>query len=102
DLAAAADPDAALLSLVRLVDPSTTGVSGVGAAEHVAPVLRGGGEPRARLVRLLGGSGALADHLVRHPEHVDVVAEGRPPEPGAVVRAVEGLREREGADALRV
>lgn len=102
DLAAAADPDAALLSLVRLADPSTTGVSGVRAAEHVAPVLQGGGVPRARLVRLLGGSGALADHLVRHPEHVDVVADGRPPEPEAVVRAVEGLREREGADALRV
>ncbi|GGK61225.1 bifunctional [glutamine synthetase] adenylyltransferase/[glutamine synthetase]-adenylyl-L-tyrosine phosphorylase [Ornithinimicrobium pekingense] len=102
DLGVAADPDAALLSLARLLDPSTTDLTGGPTAEHVTPVLRSGGDPRRRLLALLGGSAALGDHLVRHPEHIADVAEGRQPDPDAVVRAVEGLRDREGADALRV
>ncbi|AXH95042.1 bifunctional [glutamine synthetase] adenylyltransferase/[glutamine synthetase]-adenylyl-L-tyrosine phosphorylase [Ornithinimicrobium avium] len=102
DLGLVADPDGALLMLVRLLDPSATGRDGRPAAAHVLPVLRGGGDPRRRLLALLGGSVALGDHLLRHPEHVGVVAEGRPPEPEQVVEAVRGHSGREGAEALRV
>ncbi len=102
DVAAVADPDAALLVLVRLLDPSTRGAEGGRAADQVLPVLRGGGEPRRRLLALLGGSVALGEHLLRHPEHVAVVAEGRPPEPELVARSARGRSGREGAEALRV
>lgn len=102
DLATVADPDAALLTLVRLLDPSTRGVDGSSATEHVLPVLLGGGDPRRRLLALLGGSVALGEHLLRHPEHVEVVAEGRPAQPDQVLAAVRGLSGQEGAEVLRV
>ncbi|WP_237565853.1 bifunctional [glutamine synthetase] adenylyltransferase/[glutamine synthetase]-adenylyl-L-tyrosine phosphorylase [Ornithinimicrobium cerasi] len=102
DLASAADPDAALLALVRLLDPRTTGADGGRTDRLTAPVVEGGGEPRRRLLGLLGGSVALGEHLQRHPEHIAAVAEGAGPQPSAVVEAVRGLEGREGADALRV
>lgn len=102
DLAVVADPDGALLTLVRLLDPATRGRAGGPTAAQVAPVLLGGGEPRRRLLTLLGGSVALGDHLLRHPDHVADVAEGRAPEPETVVDAVDGLSGLEGAEALRV
>jgi len=65
-LAAAADPDQALLGLVRLLE-------GVGSVAHegarLRAVLRSGGTARDRLVAVLGASVALGDHLARHPEH---------------------------------
>jgi glutamate-ammonia-ligase adenylyltransferase len=102
DLASVADPDAALLALVRLLDPRTTGATGGRTDAATAPVVSGGGEPRRRLLTLLGGSVALGEHLLRHPEHLAAVAEGASPEPGEVVAAVQGLAGREGAEALRV
>ncbi|MDO5739532.1 MAG: bifunctional [glutamine synthetase] adenylyltransferase/[glutamine synthetase]-adenylyl-L-tyrosine phosphorylase [Ornithinimicrobium sp.] len=102
DLAGVADPDAALLVLVRLLDPRSTGVSGRRTDELTAPVVLGGGDPRRRLFGLLGGSVALAEHLLRHPEHVEDVASGGAPQPFAIVEAVRGLVGPEGADALRV
>ncbi|MFX0539389.1 bifunctional [glutamine synthetase] adenylyltransferase/[glutamine synthetase]-adenylyl-L-tyrosine phosphorylase [Ornithinimicrobium sp. Y1847] len=102
DLATVADPDAALLALVRLLDPRSHGAEGGAASRPTAEVLRGGGDPRRRLLALLGGSTALGDHLLRHPEHIGEVASGAAPEPGAVVEAVRDLRGTEGAEALRV
>ncbi|MBG6085653.1 bifunctional [glutamine synthetase] adenylyltransferase/[glutamine synthetase]-adenylyl-L-tyrosine phosphorylase [Zhihengliuella flava] len=63
-LSQAADPDQALLSLVRL-------------AERVPRVLELVQQPgpRLRLFRLLGASEALAEFLLRHPEALTVVSE---------------------------
>lgn len=61
-LAMAADPDAALLALVRLIerqpDIRTLVEAGIGRSEP--------------LFRLLGASEALGEFLIRHPEHTDV------------------------------
>ncbi|MCP2265960.1 bifunctional [glutamine synthetase] adenylyltransferase/[glutamine synthetase]-adenylyl-L-tyrosine phosphorylase [Promicromonospora thailandica] len=94
-LAAAADPDLALLQLVRLAaaapdrlralltapddrteprDPETGGgpdePAGVGAPARPAA--------RDRLVRVLGASSALGDELVRHPALLGVLADPAP------------------------
>ncbi|HSP60343.1 MAG TPA: bifunctional [glutamine synthetase] adenylyltransferase/[glutamine synthetase]-adenylyl-L-tyrosine phosphorylase [Ornithinimicrobium sp.] len=102
DLSRVADPDAALLGLVRLLDPRTTAADGSRTDEQVLPVVRGGGTERRRLFALLGGSGALADHLVRHPEHLPDVVAGLDPDPAAVEEATRGTSGRAGAEALRV
>ncbi|WP_143553806.1 bifunctional [glutamine synthetase] adenylyltransferase/[glutamine synthetase]-adenylyl-L-tyrosine phosphorylase [Serinicoccus sp. CNJ-927] len=102
DLGATAEPDVALLLLVRLLDPRSTGADGSRTDETTLPVVRAGGEPRQRLLTLLGGSQALGESLLRHPEHVRDVAEGELPEAGQIVAAVRGRAGREGADALRV
>ncbi len=104
-LSAAADPDQALLGLVRLIESlrdrgmrarTTTGSDGrrpgadrdgedkESAALLVA--LRRPGPARDRLVAVLGGSIALVDHLVGHPEHWRCVAEATRP-------TAAGLRE---------
>ncbi|CAL9360277.1 bifunctional [glutamine synthetase] adenylyltransferase/[glutamine synthetase]-adenylyl-L-tyrosine phosphorylase [Nocardiopsis dassonvillei] len=59
-LAAAPDPDQALLGLIRVLesDPDPA---------DLLDALREDRELRARLCRVLGTSTALADHLVRHP-----------------------------------
>ncbi len=74
-LSAVADPDLALLSLVRMMgalvqlqaqdvpfglDPRSG---------RLRAVLRTGGTARDRLLAVLGASAALGDHLARHPEH---------------------------------
>lgn len=102
-LSVVADPDEALLGAVRLVeaDPSS------------GSLLAEAGTARDRLLGVLGGSSALADHLVRHPEHAAVIADEAPfgrgrvlPEPQELIErlteAVAGLSGREGMDALRV
>jgi [glutamine synthetase] adenylyltransferase / [glutamine synthetase]-adenylyl-L-tyrosine phosphorylase len=102
DLAAVADPDAALLGFCRLLlaDPA------------VGEALAGPGTPRQRVLHLLGASTALADHLVRHPEHVAAAA-GPPdadpgPAPGqeelaaALFDTVGDRTGVAGMDALRV
>src|SRR5699024_12368590 len=98
-----ADPDLALLGAVRLVE----------ADPAAGQVLAEPGTARDRGVGVLGGSSALGDHLVRHPEHVTVLADPEPFGPSRLlplrdhlterlVAAVTGLTGREGMDALRV
>ncbi|WP_017605831.1 bifunctional [glutamine synthetase] adenylyltransferase/[glutamine synthetase]-adenylyl-L-tyrosine phosphorylase [Nocardiopsis alkaliphila] len=60
-LGAAADPDQALLGLLRLLEASPD-------PGEVISALRRERDLRARLSKVLGASPALADHLVRHPE----------------------------------
>src|SRR5690625_4405926 len=65
DLGRVADPDLALLTLVRLVE----------AAEHKEPMhelLTDPGPVRSRLLAVLGGSSALGDWLVAHPAAAQV------------------------------
>lgn len=92
DLGAVADPDDAALAMIRLAE----------ADPAAAKVLAEPGEPRRRVLRVLGASTALADHLIKHPEHMEAAAHYAPVQPGAVVEAVQGLSGRSGAEALRV
>jgi len=62
-LAAAPDPDVALDGLVRLVERQRA----------LLDELRASPELATRLTTVLGASTALADHLARHPEDVDVL-----------------------------
>ncbi|WP_432564997.1 bifunctional [glutamine synthetase] adenylyltransferase/[glutamine synthetase]-adenylyl-L-tyrosine phosphorylase [Kineococcus sp. SYSU DK003] len=124
-----ADPDQALLGLVRWAEALTAGsdrdsppgdVEGEAAALNL---LRAGDVPavvgtRARLLAVLGGSMALADHLCRHPRHWTVLVSAVPPDPaelrteflaavgadpGAPVPvATTGRSGRTPTDALRV
>ena len=125
-LAEVADPDLALIGLVRVLDGlraragSPAGSRGPISASSVAgllAMLRAGGAARGRLLAVLAGSTALADHLTRHPEHWTALeGELGPDEPG-VVRAdllaavaadpdaaapVAGLAVAVAVDALRV
>ena len=77
-LGAAADPDLALTGLLRLLEQA-----------DVRQELDGDPDARDRLVAVLGVSGALGDHLFRHPGHWKVLAG-----PDAV--------RRPGAEELRV
>ena len=79
DLTRAADPDAALRGLARVVAQA----GGAGVVDQVLadPVLR------VRLWAVLGLSRALEEHLVRHPEQVSVLREGAP------IPDREGMRE---------
>lgn len=68
-LAATPDPDRAVLALVRLLEAAggDDGTGG-GVAGALRSVLADGGEPRRRLLAVLGTSVALGDAMVRHPE----------------------------------
>ncbi|GAA0304968.1 bifunctional [glutamine synthetase] adenylyltransferase/[glutamine synthetase]-adenylyl-L-tyrosine phosphorylase [Kineococcus aurantiacus] len=85
-----ADPDQALLGLVRWVEALTAGRGPADPPDEcVAAALglvRGGDGPAggtpARLLGVLGGSLALTDHLVRHPRQWTVLASATPPDPG--------------------
>ncbi|HKJ12056.1 MAG TPA: bifunctional [glutamine synthetase] adenylyltransferase/[glutamine synthetase]-adenylyl-L-tyrosine phosphorylase [Ornithinimicrobium sp.] len=92
DLGAVADPDAAALAVVRLVEKS----------RDAATLMLHPGPQRDRVLRVLGASTALSDHLVKHPEHLDDAADPNRARPEAVVESVRGLSGREGAEALRV
>ncbi|GAB3690946.1 bifunctional [glutamine synthetase] adenylyltransferase/[glutamine synthetase]-adenylyl-L-tyrosine phosphorylase [Nocardiopsis oceani] len=59
-LAAAPDPDQALLGLLRLLEATSE-------PDEVLVALREERDLRARLCLILGASTALTDHLVRHP-----------------------------------
>ena len=91
-LSRTADPDAALSALVRLVEAADD------AEELLAAVCDDEGTSM-RLLSVLGASTALADHLVRHPEHW---RELRDPTLGSTRPAAyairEGLLEAVGAD----
>ncbi|HEV7145761.1 MAG TPA: bifunctional [glutamine synthetase] adenylyltransferase/[glutamine synthetase]-adenylyl-L-tyrosine phosphorylase [Pedococcus sp.] len=93
-LAVVADPDLALLSLVRLMDalrrsePSRRDAES-GAGREVSGLiaaLRHPGPARDRLLAVLGASSALGDHLVTHPEHWRSVADAAPMLPEQRVR----------------
>lgn len=103
DLSATADPDLALLSLVRLLE----------RAPELASLLRDDGTARTRVLTVIGASQALGDHLIHHPEHVEEVASRPSRARGGlmpsqdqlmtrIVAAVDGLEGREGMDALRI
>ncbi|GAA2738968.1 bifunctional [glutamine synthetase] adenylyltransferase/[glutamine synthetase]-adenylyl-L-tyrosine phosphorylase [Pedococcus aerophilus] len=113
-LSAVADPDLALLSLVRLMESLRASApkrrdaeSGVGAeVSGLVGALRHAGPARDRLLAVLGSSTALAGHLVAHPEHWRSVTEAQPRTPAQrvhdLVDAVREPGERTGYDALRV
>src|SRR6478609_5100366 len=77
DLAGAADPDLALMGLLRLMeslralgarDPDDPDVAEADVG-HLLQAVRVGGPVRNRLIAVLGSSAALGDHLARHPAH---------------------------------
>ncbi|PRY17428.1 bifunctional [glutamine synthetase] adenylyltransferase/[glutamine synthetase]-adenylyl-L-tyrosine phosphorylase [Kineococcus rhizosphaerae] len=87
-----ADPDQALLGVVRWAEALTAGLdrdseaADVESAAAALNLLRGGDAPDvvgtlARLLGVLGGSLALGDHLVRHPRQWTVLASASPPDP---------------------
>jgi glutamate-ammonia-ligase adenylyltransferase len=63
-IAATADPDLALASLVRLVESA-----GEAEADQLLRVLVDDEGTAMRLLSVLGASAALAEHLCRHPDH---------------------------------
>lgn len=67
-----ADPDAALVALVRVMESAAQ--SDTSLATALADALGTAGEGRDRLLAVLGASTALVDHLARHPEHWTDVA----------------------------
>ncbi|WP_434619256.1 bifunctional [glutamine synthetase] adenylyltransferase/[glutamine synthetase]-adenylyl-L-tyrosine phosphorylase [Arthrobacter sp. A5] len=79
-LAMAADPDLALQSLVRLLSHNP----------GLKELIDDGVQRSEPLFRLLGASEALAEFLMRHPEHLDVLSVAVGPEPRA--RDGAGLR----------
>ncbi|MCL2788680.1 MAG: bifunctional [glutamine synthetase] adenylyltransferase/[glutamine synthetase]-adenylyl-L-tyrosine phosphorylase, partial [Micrococcales bacterium] len=95
----AADPDQALLALTRIAAT---------AGPHLRTVVDDD-DAFARLIAVLGVSDALGDHLVRHPEHLEVLVgeESRLERDAEEVRdalldAVGVRGERTPTDALRV
>ncbi len=102
-LAEAADPDGALLALLRFMEVVNRDP---GLRSEVTAVLTTPGPRRARLMRVLGASSALGDHLVAHPEHWRAVMDAEPMSPDrrreALVAAVTDAEGVEPADALRV
>ncbi len=104
-LADVADPDQALLGLVRLMEAAAR-IPPAADGAGLAHALGAPGPARDRLLAVLGASTALADHLVAHPEHWPAVAAAEPRDAAGrvadLVRAVGGLEEPDGMDALRV
>ena len=90
--ALSADPDQALVSLVRLLEKNPA----------LADVINTGGDGWEALFRLLGASEALADFLLRRPEHLDILQTDIGPEPGRVPasRLRSSLLNAVGADPL--
>ncbi|MBD3782493.1 MAG: bifunctional [glutamine synthetase] adenylyltransferase/[glutamine synthetase]-adenylyl-L-tyrosine phosphorylase [Micrococcales bacterium] len=101
-LSRTADPDAALLGLVRVLEA----VGEAGLRKEVVPALTDDSVARARLLAVLGASSALADHLVAHPEHWRAVTAAAPVAAGQrrerLVAAVRTPGELTPADALRI
>lgn len=98
-LGATADPDLALLGLVRLVEAQDGHI----AERELLDTLIAAKPLRDRLLGVLGASAALADHLARHPRdwHELVTYEPQDLHPG--VREFErGLAQATDPVALRV
>ncbi|MEO7070134.1 MAG: bifunctional [glutamine synthetase] adenylyltransferase/[glutamine synthetase]-adenylyl-L-tyrosine phosphorylase, partial [Nostocoides sp.] len=69
-LSRVADPDLALLNLVRLMESLRNGgADRVTGVPHLLVALGHPGVARERLLGVLGTSTALGDHLIAHPEH---------------------------------
>ncbi|MFE9834419.1 bifunctional [glutamine synthetase] adenylyltransferase/[glutamine synthetase]-adenylyl-L-tyrosine phosphorylase [Streptomyces sp. NPDC005551] len=98
-LGATADPDLALLGLVRLVEAQ----DGHTAQRELLDTLIASKPLRDRLLGVLGASAALADHLARHPRDWQalVMYEPRDLHPG-VEEFERGLAEADDPAALRV
>jgi glutamate-ammonia-ligase adenylyltransferase len=79
-LARVADPDLALLTLVRLEEALLDGAHD-GVRAELAGALADDERVTSRLLAVLGASGALGDHLVRHPEHWCRLRDARPRTP---------------------
>ncbi|WP_435203651.1 bifunctional [glutamine synthetase] adenylyltransferase/[glutamine synthetase]-adenylyl-L-tyrosine phosphorylase [Janibacter sp. GS2] len=99
-LSRAADPDAALLGLVRLLEAAGDG------REELVGALRTEEFVRHRVIGALGISTALIDHLVAHPEqwHDAVSAREMTPEERteALIAEVAERGDLEAQDAMRV
>ena len=104
DLALAPDPDLALTTLSRIADTRTP------AAVAFIVAIDADATLRARAYAVLGASAALGDHLVRHPEHWEVLLpdevikdDGGAGDPPRLFASVDEMRvsllEAVGADA---
>ncbi|UIX35165.1 bifunctional [glutamine synthetase] adenylyltransferase/[glutamine synthetase]-adenylyl-L-tyrosine phosphorylase [Streptomyces sp. GQFP] len=98
-LGATADPDLALLGLVRLVEAQ----DGRTARHELLDTVIAAKPLRDRLLGVLGASAALGDHLIRHPRdwHALVMYEPRDLHPG-VEEFERGLAEATDPVSLRV
>jgi glutamate-ammonia-ligase adenylyltransferase len=98
-----ADPDLALLGLVRLMealrqtdldsDDGEYGADGEGGEADVGELiaaLRHAGQGRDRLLAVLGASSALVDHLVKNPDHWRSVTEASRQSAGERLDALVG------------
>lgn len=113
-LAETADPDAAALGLVRLLEGSAAAGPSPGpdpapaSDRELRETVDTPGPRRERLLAVLGASVALADHLAGHPHHWTAAADATPREPAArtteLVDAVSlpARGERSAYDALRI
>ena len=102
-LSRAADPDGALLGLVRFME-SVAEVAGLRAT--VLASLGEDSPARRRMLAVLGASSALADHLVAHPEHWVAVTDASPvaatDRVARLVAQVSSPGDLAPADALRI
>jgi len=114
-LSQVADPDLALLGLVRLMESlGRADLEGENDRDHnsgeLIAALRNAGAGRDRLLAVLGASSALGDHLVTHPDHWRCVTEAtrqsagqrRDYVVGEVTSALAGAGTLAAYDALRV
>jgi glutamate-ammonia-ligase adenylyltransferase len=102
-LAGTADPDGALLGLVRFMEVVNRRPE---LRADVTTALTTQGRRRSRLLAVLGASTALTDHLVAHPEHWSAATDAVPVDAGsrraALVDAVTDPGREDPADALRI
>ena len=106
-LSQVADPDLALLALVRLMESlGKHDIDGDDSGGELIATLRHAGVGRDRLLAVLGASSALGDHLVTHPGHWRCVTEAARQSAGqrrdALVSAVTNAGAQPAYDALRV
>ncbi|MEO6142808.1 MAG: bifunctional [glutamine synthetase] adenylyltransferase/[glutamine synthetase]-adenylyl-L-tyrosine phosphorylase [Dermatophilaceae bacterium] len=110
-LSLVADPDLALIGLVRLMESLRQ--KDIDGEDHVGDLiasLRHAGPGRDRLLAVLGASSALGDHLVTHPGHWRCVTDAtrqsadhrRHALVTAVTNAASGAGSMPAYDALRV
>ena len=103
-LALVADPDQALLGLVRFMEVLAA-PTGPNAAE-VAAAIRSDARFRSRLLQVLGSSAALTDHLVAHPDQWVAVRDAASmtvqERIEALVAEVQAPGELPAQDALRI
>ncbi|WP_372347278.1 bifunctional [glutamine synthetase] adenylyltransferase/[glutamine synthetase]-adenylyl-L-tyrosine phosphorylase [Streptomyces sp. KL116D] len=101
-LGATADPDLALLGLVRLVEAQER-VAGDAGRRELLDTLITAKPLRDRLLGVLGASEALADHLARHPADWQALVTYEPSDLHPGVEEFErGLADATDPDSLRV